>query len=165
MSGAIDSSTIGPIVTGSTKCPSPTSKWKTRAPARSSTSICSPSRAKSAAYSDGSTSTVRIQLIPGHGAILRPDKCQTLSRATKKPDVPWRCGVVSRNSRRFGWRNCGHSAPRSSGSRPEASTIASFSSAFSVQTEKSDRPARLHALRGRAEQRELELRQRLRAPA
>ena len=28
-----------PIVIGGTKCPSPTSKWKTRAPARSSTSI------------------------------------------------------------------------------------------------------------------------------
>ena len=33
-SGAIDSSTIGPIVTGGTKWPSPTSKWKTRTPAR-----------------------------------------------------------------------------------------------------------------------------------
>ena len=31
--------TMGPIVTGGTKCPSPTSKWKTRAPARNSTSI------------------------------------------------------------------------------------------------------------------------------
>jgi hypothetical protein len=27
-------------------------------------------------------------LIPGHGAILRLDTGQTLSRATKKPDVP-----------------------------------------------------------------------------
>ena len=39
----------GPIVIGSTKWPSPTSKWKTRQPARSSTSICSPRCAKSAA--------------------------------------------------------------------------------------------------------------------
>src|SRR5919109_1182928 len=31
--GAIERSTIGPIVIGSTKWPSPTSKWKTRAPA------------------------------------------------------------------------------------------------------------------------------------
>ena len=41
--------TTGPIVIGSTKCPSPTSKWKTRQPASRRTSICSPSRAKSAA--------------------------------------------------------------------------------------------------------------------
>ena len=38
-----------PIVTGGTKCPSPTSKWKMRHPAASSASICSPSRVKSAA--------------------------------------------------------------------------------------------------------------------
>ena len=53
----------------------------------------------------------------------------------KKPEVPCRCGVVSRNSGRFGWANCGHSSPSGSGSRPEASTTASFSSALSVQTE------------------------------
>ena len=47
--GEIDLSTIGPIVIGSTKCPSPTSKWKIRAPASMSVSICSPSREKSAA--------------------------------------------------------------------------------------------------------------------
>ncbi len=45
----IDRRTTGPIVTGSTKCPSPTSKWKTRTPASSSASTCAPSRAKSAA--------------------------------------------------------------------------------------------------------------------
>ena len=56
-------------------------------------------------------------------------------RATKKPDVPWTCGSVSRNSGRVGWRKAGQSAPRSSTARPEASTTASFSSAFSVQTE------------------------------
>ena len=49
INGAIERSTTGPIVTGGTKWPSPTSKWKTRAPASSSASICSPSRAKSAA--------------------------------------------------------------------------------------------------------------------
>src|SRR5437667_109510 len=43
-SGAIDCSTIGPVVIGGTKCPSPTSKWKTRASARRSTSTCSPRR-------------------------------------------------------------------------------------------------------------------------
>ena len=59
--GEIDWSTIGPTVIGGTKCPSPTSKWNTRTSARSSTSICSPRREKSAAYSDGSTSMVRIQ--------------------------------------------------------------------------------------------------------
>ena len=48
-SGAIHLSTIGPIVTGGMKWPSPTSKWKTRHSARSSTSTCSPSREKSAA--------------------------------------------------------------------------------------------------------------------
>ena len=53
----------------------------------------------------------------------------------RSPEVPWRCGVVSRNSGRFGCANCGHSAPSGSGSSPDASTTASFSSAFSVQTE------------------------------
>ena len=38
-----------PHVIGGTKCPSPTSKWNTCTSARSSTSICSPSREKSAA--------------------------------------------------------------------------------------------------------------------
>ena len=47
--GAIHLSTIGPVVTGGMKCPSPTSKWKTRHSARRSTSICSPRREKSAA--------------------------------------------------------------------------------------------------------------------
>ena len=60
---------------------------------------------------------------------------QTRRRAMKNPDVPCRCGVVSRNSGRFGCANCGHSSPSGSGSRPSASTTASFSSAFSVQTE------------------------------
>src|SRR5215218_949671 len=60
-SGATERSTTGPIVTGGTKWPSPTSKWKTRAPARSKTSISSPRRVKSAAYNEGSISTVRIQ--------------------------------------------------------------------------------------------------------
>jgi hypothetical protein len=48
-SGEIDSSTIGPTVIGGTKCPSPMSKGKMRAPARIRVSICSPSREKSAA--------------------------------------------------------------------------------------------------------------------
>ena len=42
----------------------------------------------------------------------------TRSRAMKNPDVPCRCGVVSRNSGRFGWANCGHSSPSGSTSRP-----------------------------------------------
>jgi len=41
--------TIGPIVIGSMKCPSPTSKWKMRTPARISTSIWSARCPKSAA--------------------------------------------------------------------------------------------------------------------
>ena len=56
-------------------------------------------------------------------------------RATKNPDVPCTCGSVSTNSGRDGWRNGGHSAPRSSTLRPDASTTRSHSSAFSVQTE------------------------------
>jgi hypothetical protein len=56
-------------------------------------------------------------------------------RAMKKPAVPWRCGTVRRNSGRVGCLYSGCTAPRSSGWRPEASTTASFSSAFSVQTE------------------------------
>src|SRR5579884_1904299 len=68
--GEIDCSTIGPIVTGSTKWPSPTSKWKTRQPASHSSSICAPSRAKSAAYSDGSTSKARIRSLQGIAATI-----------------------------------------------------------------------------------------------
>ena len=49
ISGAIERSTTGPIVTGGTKWPSPTSKWKTRAPPSSSSRICAPRFAKSAA--------------------------------------------------------------------------------------------------------------------
>ena len=60
---------------------------------------------------------------------------QTRSRAMKKPDVPCRCGLVSRNSGRVGCAKAGHSSPSGSGSSPVASTTASFSSAFSVQTE------------------------------
>jgi hypothetical protein len=44
----------------------------------------------------------------------------------KKPEVPCRCGVVSRNSGRFGWTNCGHSAASDSTSSPDASTTDSF---------------------------------------
>ena len=62
-------------------------------------------------------------------------RAQTLRRAMKKPEVPCRCGVVSRNSGRLGCANCGQSPPSGSGSSPTASTTASFSSAFSVQTE------------------------------
>ena len=104
-------------------------------------------------------------LIPGHGAILRPTQCQTLSRATKNPDVPWRCGAVSRNRGSFGWRNCGHSAPRSIGR--EAGGLDDRLVLVRVQRANGEeRPSRrLHALCGRAKQRELELGQRLRAPA
>src|SRR5438046_697605 len=59
------------MVTGSTKWPSPTSKWKTRHSARSSTSSWSPRCAKSAPYSEGSTSTVRIQSSQGTKPMLR----------------------------------------------------------------------------------------------
>src|SRR5262245_2953018 len=64
--------TTGPIVIGSTKCPSPTSKWKTRAPASSRRRTWSPSCVKSAAYSEGSISTVRIQSRQATATILRP---------------------------------------------------------------------------------------------
>ena len=71
----------------------------------------------------------------------------------------------SRNSGRFGWRKAGHSAPRSSTSRPgrvdDRLVLVGVQRADRVD----DRPARPHALGGRAQQRELELRQRLRAPA
>ena len=55
----IERNTTGPIVTGGTKCPSAWSKWKTRQPAASSSSICSPRRQKSPAYRDGAISTLR----------------------------------------------------------------------------------------------------------
>ena len=72
---------------------------------------------------------------PSRTTSPRSPASQTRSRAMKKPDVPCPCGVVSRNSGRFGCANAGHSSPSGSGSRPAASTTASFSSAFSVQTE------------------------------
>ena len=68
-SGAIDASTMGPTVISGMKWPSPTSKWKTRAPAPATVAIWSPSREKSDAYSDGSTSTSRAiwsQIIGDH---------------------------------------------------------------------------------------------------
>src|SRR5262245_41962643 len=67
-SGAIDARTIGPTVISGMKWPSPTSKWRTRTPAPASAAIWSPSRAKSDAYSDGSTSTSRAasQIIGDH---------------------------------------------------------------------------------------------------
>ena len=46
-SGEMDAATIGPIVISGMKCPSPTSKWKIRAPAACTAPSCSPSREKS----------------------------------------------------------------------------------------------------------------------
>ena len=129
IAGAIARRTTGPIVIGSTKCPSPTSKWKIRAPALRRCWTCEPRLAKSAAYSDGSISTVRIQSRQGTA------QAYARIRATKNPDVPWTCGSVSRNSGRRGWRNSGHAAPRSSIRRPSASTTASFSARLTVHTE------------------------------
>ena len=45
----------------------------------------------------------------------------------KKPDVPWRCGSVSRNSGPLGCANSGHSALSDSAESPDASTTSSFS--------------------------------------
>src|SRR5918999_4602370 len=67
---AIERRTTGPIVTGGTKWPSPTSKWKTRAPASRSRSSCSPRRRKSAAYSDGSISAPRTHSLQPTRPIL-----------------------------------------------------------------------------------------------
>src|SRR5437016_603220 len=58
-----------------------------------------------------------------------------VSRAMKKPLVPFPYGRVRRNSGRRGWTNCGHSSPSGTTLSPLASTTASFSSAFIVQTE------------------------------
>ena len=153
--GAIACSTTGPIVIGSTKCPSPTSKWKIRAPAlRSSLHLLAEAR-------EVGRVERRLDLepsgpvLPGHARIL----------AMKNPDVPWTCGSVSRNSGRRGWRKPGHSAPRSSGSRPAASTTSSFSAAIDRADRVRDRAPGTHALGRDGEQRALELRQRLAAPA
>ena len=67
-------------------------------------------------------------LCPAHVGIVR-------RRAMKNPLVRSRSGRVSRNSGRVGCAYCGHSAVSGSTSSPEASTTASFSSAFSVHTE------------------------------
>jgi len=69
---------------------------------------------------------------PGHRS---PGSYDARRRATKNPLVRSRCGRVSRNSGRAGCAYCGHSSPSGSGASPEASTTASFSSRFSVQTE------------------------------
>jgi len=94
---------------------------------------------------------------PGHAAARSYDFAPdgTRRRAMKKPLVPWTCGSVSRNSGRRGCAYWGHSAVNGCTSSPLASTIASFSSALTVQTGVDDRPARAHALRGRAQEREL----------
>ena len=86
-------------------------------------------------------------------------------RAMKKPLVPWTCGSVSRNSGRDGCANAGHSSPSGRTRRPLASTTASHSSGFERADGVDDRPAGPHALGGGAEERELELRERRRAPA
>ena len=53
----------------------------------------------------------------------------------KNPVVPWTSGRVSRNSGRRGCAYRGHSVPSGSTVKPLASTIASVSSAFGVQTD------------------------------
>ena len=63
----------------------------------------------------------------------------TRSRAMKNPLVPWTWGSVWRNSGRVGWRNCGQASASEASTQPRgvtaASTTASASSRFTVQTE------------------------------
>ena len=86
-------------------------------------------------------------------------------RATKKPEVPCRCGSVSRNSGRVGWLNAGHSALEvldlEPGGVDHRLALVGVQRADGVD----DRAARLHALGRGAEERELQVGQRLRAPA
>ena len=89
-----------------------------------------------------------------------------MRRATKKPAVPWTCGSVCRNSGRRGWRNCGHSSARrrvdlEPGRVDDGLRLVGVDRADRVD----DRPARPHALGRGAQQLELELGQRLGAPA
>src|SRR6266542_3691878 len=108
MRGAIDSITIGPIVTGGTKCPSPTSKWKMRVPASSSASICAPRFQKSAAYSDGATSTARTWLVqltlePGSGGTVddRTGRSAPRTHQARRRRRTWCTRQCSHQRRRF----------------------------------------------------------------
>ena len=87
-------------------------------------------------------------------------------RATKKPAVPWTCGSVCRNSGRRAWRNRGHSSASvridlEPGSVDDLLRLVGVDRADRVD----DRAARADPLGCGTQELELELRQRLCAPA
>src|SRR5579862_9463312 len=158
--GEIDCSTIGPIVTGSTKWPSPTSKWKIRHPASQSVSICSPRIAKFAAYNDGSISTPRIHCC--HVTAL------AILRSEPGDEEPRR--VVAVRHRQEELRTCRVRVLRPLvAERLDGEPRRVDDGTVLVRVERADgvddRSARNHTLRRGPEQLELKLGQRLRAPA
>ena len=82
----------------------------------------------------------------------------------KKPLVPWTCGSVCRNSGRLGCRNCAQPSIGST-ARPDASTTPLCLVCVDRADRVDDRAPGPHARGGRLQQLELELGQRLRAPA
>src|SRR5471032_1678168 len=159
ISGEIDLRTIGPIVIGSTKWPSPTSKWKTRQPARRSTSTCAPRLAKSAAYSDGSTSVVLVHSLHGMDAMLRREPGD---------EEPRRVVAVGSREQKLGPLGVRVLRPFLT-ERVDLEARGVDDGLILVGVQRADRvddrPARLHPLRRRAQELELELGQRARAPA
>ena len=99
------------------------------------------------------------------GVMLRPASSQT--REPRDEEAARAVDVRQREQELRAARvaNCGHSSPSGATSRParvdDRLVLVGVDRADGVD----DRPARPHALGGRAEERELELRQRLRAPA
>src|SRR5712692_6190554 len=168
--GEIACSTIGPTVIGSTKWPSPTSKWNTRAPVRRSTSICEPRLAKSAAYNDGSISTVRIHSCQ---ATPRPDgttRGRTVLGGFGEPRDEEAARRVDMRQREQELRTIRMDELRPFvPERQDAEAARLDHRLVLVRVDRADgvddRPSGTDALSRRAEERELQLRQRLRAPA
>ena len=112
--GAIPRSTTGPIVIGGTKCPSPTSKWKMRTPARQ--------QHLDLVAEPGEVGRVERRLHLDRCGSSRPSPRRTILRSAQagdeEPLVRCTCGSVSRNSGRRGCAKRGHSSPSGSTSRP-----------------------------------------------
>src|SRR5437764_7959968 len=132
-----------------------------RAPVRSSAFSCSPRRAKSAAYSDGSISTVRIHSRQATVQQGRLDPESADEEAARSVDMRQR----EQELRTSGMRELRPFLAERHDFEPagvdDRLVLVGVDRAYGVD----DGPARLHALGGSAEQRELELRQRRRPPA
>src|SRR5579864_3726278 len=138
------------------------SKWKMRTPARRRTSICSPRWAKSAAYNDGSTSTVLIHSVQGTAAAA------SLGNSQARDEKPARPVDVRQRQQEL-------RPPRVCELRPLATERLRLETRridhcfVLVGVDRADRvddpPARTNALRRGPQQLELQLGQRLCTPA